>query len=137
MAYAGIAKGAKFTAANMEAALDTRVSATGNVTETISGAKTFTTSPVVPSKNATAGNNATAIATEAQVYKFLEDRKASIDAQLSSKVSLSGDETISGAKTFATSPVVPGKSSVITEINDMSNTAIATEAQVYKTLMCW
>jgi len=36
--------------------------------QTIAGTKTFSTSPVVPSKSTAAGNNATTIATEAQVY---------------------------------------------------------------------
>ena len=36
--------------------------------QTIAGTKTFTTSPVVPSKDTAAGNNPTSIATEAQVY---------------------------------------------------------------------
>lgn len=36
--------------------------------ETIAGTKTFSTSPVVPSKSTAAGNNATVVATEAQVY---------------------------------------------------------------------
>ena len=42
------------------------VKLTGN--QTIAGTKTFSTSPVVPTKNAAAGNNPTIIATEAQVY---------------------------------------------------------------------
>lgn len=37
--------------------------------ETVAGTKTFSTSPVVPSKTADATNTGTAIATEAQVYK--------------------------------------------------------------------
>jgi hypothetical protein len=36
--------------------------------QTIAGTKTFSTSPVVPSKSTAAWNNATTIATEAQVY---------------------------------------------------------------------
>lgn len=39
-------------------------------TQTISGTKTFSTSPVVPSKTADAGNNGTSIATETQVYNI-------------------------------------------------------------------
>lgn len=38
-------------------------------TQTITGIKNFTTSPSVPSKSTSAGNNATTIATEAQVYR--------------------------------------------------------------------
>ena len=37
--------------------------------QTIGGTKTFTTSPVVPSKTTDAGDNPTVVATEAQVYK--------------------------------------------------------------------
>ena len=37
--------------------------------QTIGGTKTFTTSPVVPSKSTDAGDNPTVVATEAQVYK--------------------------------------------------------------------
>jgi hypothetical protein len=40
--------------------------------QTIGGTKTFSTSPVVPSKTADATNSGTAIATEAQVYKKLD-----------------------------------------------------------------
>lgn len=43
------------------------VKLTGN--QTIAGTKTFSTSPVVPSKTSDATNTGTAIATEAQVYK--------------------------------------------------------------------
>jgi hypothetical protein len=132
MAYAGIERGAKFSAAAIEAALDTKVSLTGD--ETIDGKKTFKVSPVVPEKDAAAGNNPTAIATEAQVYKALETSKKHIDDLLSSKVGLSGAEEISDTKTFTTSPVVPGKNTVA---NSANSTVIATEAQVYKTLMCW
>ena len=39
--------------------------------QTVAGTKTFSTSPVVPSKTADVGNTWTAIATEAQVYKIL------------------------------------------------------------------
>ena len=41
---------------------------TYNKNQTVNWTKTFTTSPVVPSKNTAAWNNATTIATEAQVY---------------------------------------------------------------------
>jgi hypothetical protein len=49
-------------------ALASKVSRTGNVTEDISGKKTFKVSPEVPSKSTPAGNNPTVIATETQVY---------------------------------------------------------------------
>jgi hypothetical protein len=58
--------------------------------------------------------------------------KAAYDP-LSSKLSLTGNETVYGAKTFTTSPVVPKKDAVASN----NPTAIATEAQVYKTMMCW
>lgn len=40
--------------------------------QTVNGTKTFTTSPVVPSKNTDAWNNPTTLATEAQVYKKID-----------------------------------------------------------------
>jgi len=94
--------------------------------QTIWGTKTFTTSPVVPSKTAAATNTGTAIATEAQVYTVASNL-STLDWNV---VKLSGNQTIAWTKTFSTSPVVPSKTS------DAANswTAIATEAQVYKKL---
>lgn len=40
--------------------------------QTVNGTKTFTTSPVVPSKTSDATNTGTALATEAQVYKKID-----------------------------------------------------------------
>jgi hypothetical protein len=170
--YPGIEKGAKFSAAAMEAALESKVSLTGD--ESISGKKTFKVLPVVPEKpeagtDTSAGNNPKVIATEAQVYKmesvarenikafkinnqdtvdkleediedriekFIDDHKTNIDDSLSSKLSLSGDEDISGIKTFDSEPLLktPGKSAAVDESS--SSEIVATEAQVYK-IMCW
>jgi hypothetical protein len=157
MAYTGIARGAKFSASNMEAALDTKISLAGN--DIITGTKTFTTSPVVPEKDTAASNNPTAIATEVQVYKMentakenirafedsveksisekIEAHKTRVDNSLSSKLSLAGDESIDGLKTFTTLPVVPSKNTVVSSSDDTNSKAIATEAQVHKTIMCW
>lgn len=55
------------TALNAKADDNAVVKLTGN--QTIAGTKTFSTSPVVPSKTTDATNTGTAIATEAQVYK--------------------------------------------------------------------
>ena len=60
-----------YTVAQSVSTLDwTVVKTSGN--QTIAGTKTFSTSPVVPSKTADATNSWTAIATEAQVYKKLD-----------------------------------------------------------------
>ena len=55
------------TALSLKAADNAVVHNTWN--ETVAGTKTFSTSPVVPSKTTDATNTGTAIATEAQVYK--------------------------------------------------------------------
>lgn len=44
-------------------------------TETITGSKTFSAEPVLPSKSTAAGNNPTKPATEAQVYLKSDDDK--------------------------------------------------------------
>jgi hypothetical protein len=89
--YAGIRSNNNINAADVEAALDTKVSKTGDVPETIEGTKTFTTSPLVPSKSTAAGSNSTVIATEAQVHAAavgaaieLAETNGEIMAQLSS-----------------------------------------------------
>ena len=89
--------------------------------QTVAWTKTFSTSPVVPSKTSAATNTGTAIATEAQVY---------LKANNADVVKLTGNQTVAWTKTFSTSPVVPSKTA------DVANTwtAIATEAQVYKIL---
>lgn len=72
------------------------VKLTGN--QTVGGTKTFSTSPVVPSKNSAAANTPTAIATEAQV--FLKANDADV-------VKLTGNQTVAGVKTFSEFPVTP------------------------------
>lgn len=67
-------------------------------TQTFAGTKTFKTSPIVPSKSSTAGNNSTAIATEAQVYskEALSNKRTdirTIDADDTSYVSELGIKT--------------------------------------------
>lgn len=56
--------------------------------QTVNGTKTFWTSPVVPSKTATATNTGTAIATEAQVYT-VADAVSTINWMISSNASSS------------------------------------------------
>jgi hypothetical protein len=147
--YQGIERGKALKASYIVSALDSKMSLTGD--ETIYGTKTFTTSPLVPEKpeagtDTPAGNNTTAIATEAQVYKMedsvkkqiekiISDHKTNVDNLLSNKASLTGDEAIDGEKTFAQAPLlaVPGKSAAVVEA-DTNSTAIATEAQVVKTV---
>ncbi|MDR1322925.1 MAG: hypothetical protein LBK68_00640 [Candidatus Margulisbacteria bacterium] len=116
--YPGIRAGNNIYAADVEAALDTKVNLNGN--ETINGTKTFTTSPVVPGKSTAAGSsNSTVIATEAQIV-------STVNAALNTKVSLTGNQTIEGTKTFKVSPVVPPKSTAAGN----NPTVIATETQV-------
>jgi len=72
------------------------VKLTGN--QTVAGVKTFSSSPVVPSKTTAATNTGTALATEAQV--FLKANDANV-------VKLSDDQTIAGVKTFSDIPILP------------------------------
>jgi hypothetical protein len=151
MAYTGITRGAKFSAKNMEAALDSKVTNKvfdentqkyvemgADTKEIITGKKIFKESPVVPEKPQaeaeikTADNNPTAIATEAQVYNTFSNK-----ANVNNVLNLEGDQNnVGGEKTFDTSPVVPGKNGAVDYSDDakkaIANTAIATEAQVYE-----
>jgi hypothetical protein len=81
--------------------------------QTVAGKKTFSTSPVVPSKSAAAGNNPTVIATEAQV-------KAVADS-VAAKAPLA-------SPTFTGTPKVPNKTSAA----ENDGTLIATQAQVFQ-----
>ena len=63
--------------------------------QTVNGTKTFTTSPVVPSKTTDATNTGTAIATEAQVYKKANRASPATADNLASLTS-AGDLTDSG-----------------------------------------
>jgi hypothetical protein len=125
MGYQGIVKDNNINAADVVAALDSKVSLAGN--EDIYGIKTFNTEPEVPSKTTavTSSGSATAIATEAQVYAT-----AATKANANAVVDLSTNQLIKGIKTFSTSsPLVPPKSSA--PVNANGTTVIATEAQVY------
>ncbi|GBR73541.1 hypothetical protein NO1_0900 [Candidatus Termititenax aidoneus] len=163
--YSGIERGKSLSVDSIEAALDSKMNLAGD--EEISGEKIFAVSPVIPEKAEEAGDNPTVIAAEAQVYKMentvignintlesswresverLEDsikeqideiisnHKTNVDDLLKDKVSLTGDEEISGTKTFTTSPLAPEK---VTPVTAENKTVLATEAQVYKTIMCW
>ena len=88
--------------------------------------KTFTSEPVLPSKDTAASTSKTAPATEYQV-KTVADAVSTLDWNV---VKLSWNQTIAWTKTFSTSPVVPSKTTDATN----TGTAIATEAQVYKKL---
>ena len=154
-----IKQGEIIKAADVVAAFDEKandadvVKLTGN--QTIAGTKTFSTSPVVPSKTAAAANTGTAIATEAQVYLkaniasptftgtvsvpsktsaatnsgtlLATEAQVYLKANDADVVKLTGNQTIAGTKTFSTSPVVPSKTAAAAN----TGTAIATEAQVY------
>ena len=86
--------------------------------QTVAGTKTFSTSPVVPNKTSPAGTSGTDIATEAQVdfamnlayYDLVEHDTMHVDAHsalFADVVKLAGDQTITGVKTFSTSPTAP------------------------------
>lgn len=83
-------------ALNLKANDDEVVKLTGD--QTVGGTKTFSISPVVPSKSTAAGDNPTAIATEAQV--FLKANDADV-------VKLTGNQTIAGTKTFSSNVPIP------------------------------
>ncbi|GBR73926.1 hypothetical protein NO1_1191 [Candidatus Termititenax aidoneus] len=120
--YDGILANNNIIAQDVINALDRKVDVTGNVT--IGGTKTFTVSPLVPSKNTTpVSTGTTVIATEAQVYVAADPKANAADV-----VNLSSAQTISGVKTFTTPPEVPSKETAAT--ND--GTLIATEYQVWK-----
>lgn len=90
--------------------------------QTVGWSKTFSTSPTVPSKTATATNTWTAIATEAQVYTVAQS-VSTLDWQV---VKTTWNQSVWGVKTFTSEPVLPSKTSSATN----SWTAPATEAQV-------
>lgn len=64
-------------------------------TQTITGPKTFTVSPTVPSKTSSAGNNGTRIATEAQVYKKQDTLTAGSNIQINGSTISATDTTYS------------------------------------------
>lgn len=85
-------------------------------TETIAGAKTFSTSPSVPDSSFTIAKTTTL--------------QATLDAKAldSAVVHNTGTETIAGAKTFSTSPAVPDSSFAIAKITGLQtdlNTRVA------------
>ncbi|MDR1996966.1 MAG: hypothetical protein LBQ83_01385 [Candidatus Margulisbacteria bacterium] len=135
--YTAIQQGQRITAQDITNALNAKVNLDGPDDYPIDGQKTFALSPVVPAKSTAAGNNATYIATEAQVYlvnSALSTAITNAAAGLTTKVNKGTsaadgvNETIYGTKTFDTSPVVPAKNTAAGN----NSTVIATEAQVYK-----
>ena len=117
--------------------------------QTIGWTKTFSTSPVVPSKTTAAANTGTAIATEAQVYKkqdtltlpstptawhivtWWANNKTFADwgaiPTSSDYVDLTSNQSVGWVKTFTSEPVLPSKTTAATN----TGTKPATEAQVY------
>ena len=77
--------------------------------ETIAWTKTFSTSPVVPSKTTTATNTGTAIATEAQVYKKQDTLVSGTNIKTINSNSLLGswNITLNDVKSSATAPSNP------------------------------
>lgn len=91
--------------------------------QTVNWTKTFTTSPVVPSKSSNAWDNPTAIATEKQV-KNVSDSLSTLDWQV---VKTTWNQSIWWTKTFTTEPVIPSKTALP---QSPSATSPATEKQV-------
>jgi hypothetical protein len=106
---------------SVEAEVDSKVSKTG--AETVAGTKTFTSPPVVPTPT-NDGHAATkayvdgvVVSGGVSVHNDLTGRDATtahptsaitgLDAALSARVTLTGDQSIAGVKTFTSSPVVP------------------------------
>lgn len=83
-------------ALSLKADDNTVVKLTGD--QTVDGTKTFSTSPVVPSKDSPAADNPTEIATEAQVFLKADDDEV---------VKLTGNQTVAGTKTFTANVNVP------------------------------
>lgn len=90
--------------------------------QTVNWTKTFTTSPVVPSKSTNAWDNPTAIATEKQV-KNIADNVSTLDWQV---VKTTWNQSIWWTKTFTSEIVLPSKDSAV----GSSKTSPATEYQV-------
>lgn len=90
--------------------------------QTVAWTKTFTSEPVLPSKDTTASSSKTAPATEYQV-KAVADDLATLDSGV---VKTTWNQTVWGVKTFTSEPILPSKTSTAT--NDW--TKPATEAQV-------
>ncbi|MDR1996965.1 MAG: hypothetical protein LBQ83_01380 [Candidatus Margulisbacteria bacterium] len=138
--YAGIKSGEEIRAADMNAALNTKLNLLGNVKETILGQKEFEVSPTVPTKVSASGNSPTVIATEAQVYNVQSrlNTEPSLNGEtLNRKLTTTGTETIYGTKTFNISPpLTTGKSTFPTGDTATTKTAVATEAQV-SMIACW
>ena len=90
--------------------------------QTVAWVKTFSSEPVIPSKDTTASNSKTAPATEYQV-KTVADSVSTLDWQV---VKTTWNQSVWWVKTFTSEPVLPSKTTDAT--NDW--TKPATEAQV-------
>lgn len=90
---------ARITAANLSATYVTLGTA-----QTVSGAKTFSTIPVLPTTDPTTANQAT--------------RKGYVDSLDAQNVKLSGDQTIAGAKIFSSAPLTSAAQS--TAVNSLA-----------------
>ena len=106
---------------------DTAVKLTGN--QTIAGTKTFSSNIVGNvtgnlSGNATSATNASKLATPRQINGVNFDGSANITVVDSTKVALTGNETIAGIKTFS--------STVVGDIN--GNAGTATKLQTARTI---
>lgn len=103
-----VAKANEYDIANINAQVQAKVTKTGN--ETIAGVKTFSSPVVVP--NATANTHAVNLAqlntkaNQATTYTKTEvDTRVNTKANANAVVTLSGNQTIAGVKTFSAVPV--------------------------------
>lgn len=89
--------------------------------QTVSGVKTFSSSPLVP--NVTAGDNSSKAANTAFVA-----------AGLATMVSLTGNQTVAGVKTFSSNPLVPTPSVSDNSQKPATTAYIETKFQVVNAL---
>lgn len=84
--------------------------------ETVAGVKTFSSIPVLPASNPSTGNQATR-------KTYVDTQDATLQTNIDGKVSLTGNETVAGIKTFSSSPVVPtgGSGTQAANATDIAN----------------
>ena len=91
--------------------------------QTVAWVKTFTSEPVLPTKETSASNSKTAPANEWQVKQVADE----VDTLDSNTVKTSWNQTIAWTKTFSTAPEIPSASTLP---STPSNTKPATEWQL-------
>lgn len=108
-----VAISANTTAIALRALDSAAVHLTGN--ETVAGVKTFTSAPLINTNSiattadVSAVNSApSTLDTLGEISTVLQNNKASVSTILSSMVTLSGNQTVAGVKTFSATPVITG-----------------------------